>query len=280
MILNHRNININGIDYHFAENKVDKPKGEVVFIHGIGGNYREFLPLMRLMYREYNFIALDLPGFGRSEALKNFMINNLIADISELIAFLGYTNTIIIGHSLGGDISYLVTAGNKDIKKMVIFNSPILNIHIPKPAIDYLTALAKLPNNSPLIDVITALKNSKLGAGFIDKIVANYIDKGVKTMNRSYNYNYAAESIGEANANAAIEYCKFLINLDLTEQIKSIQIPALCFFGDEDQNVSVSAYEYLKSINPKIQAVMLDNFDHGGVMIQPERVMEYLSKFI
>ena len=280
MILKHKSYNVNGIDYHLVENKAEHAKADLIFLHGICGNYREFLPLMRLIYKDYNFVAIDLPGFGRSEALKTFSVDRLILDLSEIIEFMKFKKPVMVGHSLGGDVGYLLASKGAKINKLIVFNSPILGTHIPKPSVDYLAALAKLPANSPLVDVITALKNSKLGADFIDKIVSNYLDKGVKTLNQAYNYNYAAEAVGEANANAAIEYCKFLLNLDLTVAIKNISIPALCFFGMDDLNVSVSTQKYLTEIKPQFQTVMLENFDHGGIIFKPERVIDYLNKFI
>lgn len=280
MLLNHRTVNVNGIDYQLVENKAKESKADLILLHGAGGNYREFMTLMRLLYREYNFIAVDLPGFGLSEALKTFSIDKLVTDIDELILSMNYKKPVLMGHSLGGVISYLIASKNEKIQKLVIYNSPIKTEHLLKSASDYATIVSKLPPSGPVADAITTIKNSKLGSDIVDKFIGNFLQTGVKKINYRYNYNYAWESVAETNLVAAIDYCKFLLDFDITDAVKNIKIPTLCFFGKEDIAVSALANDYIKQINPSIQTVMLENFDHDSILLKPERVLEYLDKFI
>jgi pimeloyl-ACP methyl ester carboxylesterase len=238
------------------------------------------LPLINLLGDDYNTLCINLPGFGKSEPLKNFSVTRLIDDISEIICEYTNNNAILIGHSLGGVLGYLIALKNTEINKLVVLNSPIKRIHIPKPAIDYVDTFAKLASSNPIADVITTLKNSKLGSDFLDKFVANYVDKGIGEVNKAYGYNYVAETVGEANAKATKEYAQLLANLDITQEIKSLKTPTFGLFGKNDKNVVPKTADYLKSINPAVEVVLLDNMDHNGLMTQPDRVYKYLIDFI
>lgn len=279
MILRHKTFNVNGIDYHVVQNYVKNPKADLVLLHGAGGNYREFIPFMRLLYREYNITAIDLPGFGGSEALKNFSIDVLVPDLNELINSLGYKNIVIGGHSLGGIIAFLLSDKNPQIKKVITFSSPIKSENISKAVLDQIKILSKLPKGTLITEALSLLKNSKAGSDIIRQFTENFI-VGIKDLNNRFNYNFAGESITNVNIDASIDYCKFLLDFDITDIIKNSKISALCIFGQDDQTVLPSTYEYVKETNPAISHEILDSFDHGGILLKPEKVLEFWDKFI
>ncbi|SMN19611.1 similar to Saccharomyces cerevisiae YBR204C LDH1 Serine hydrolase [Maudiozyma saulgeensis] len=84
------------------------------FIHGLGGNLEQFEPLLRLddLCDRY-FIAIDLPGFGKSEEYNDYSMNTIVEIAHEiLIGILKDNNRYIkncklniIGHSMGCYIS-------------------------------------------------------------------------------------------------------------------------------------------------------------------------------
>lgn len=84
------------------------------FIHGLGGNLEQFEPLLRLidLYGS-QFIAIDLPGFGKSGNFKEYSMSTVVDIVKETFDKLIQDNKIgkkgfkfnIIGHSMGCYIS-------------------------------------------------------------------------------------------------------------------------------------------------------------------------------
>lgn len=100
MIINIKNYNIN---YY------DEGKGKlVVFLHGWGANLDCFNGVYGLLKEKYRVLALDLPGFGKSDKLKSpFSVDDYTDIVEDFISkFVKSSNekVILVGHSYGGRI--------------------------------------------------------------------------------------------------------------------------------------------------------------------------------
>jgi len=279
MVLTHNLLNINGNDYHVVENRAKKSKQDFVIIHGIIANYKELLPLLRLMEVDYNFIAIDLPGCGKSETHRSFSLQRIIEDIAEIIKYFGYKSPVLLGHSLGGVICYNEAIYNKSVKKLIVMNTPVLAEFIKQPAHGLLENYSKVASINPFVSIITAIKDSKLAFDLVDKVVSK-TDEGIKEINGAFEYNYSSEALSEANASAALDYAKLLLELDLTNVLQNINIPSLIINGMDDVVVDTKSSDFVKKTNKKLQTVLLENFSHQGFVSQPERIFELLQKFI
>ncbi len=70
-------------------------------------SYRRLIPLLA---KEGTVIALDLPPFGKSDKshLFKYSYHNLATIIIDLIEHLSLSNIVLVGHSMGGQISLYV----------------------------------------------------------------------------------------------------------------------------------------------------------------------------
>ncbi|MEM7098054.1 MAG: alpha/beta hydrolase [Pseudomonadota bacterium] len=123
-------------DLHFVSaGNPDKPL--VIFIHGTPGSwsaFRAFLSNPRLQ-TEVHMLALDRPGFGRSA---NLGPSPEFAQQAQAVAQLFHQNTtnrriLIVGHSLGGSISYRVALDYPDEIGGVLAISSAIDPDLSKP---------------------------------------------------------------------------------------------------------------------------------------------------
>ncbi|XP_013930622.1 PREDICTED: epoxide hydrolase 4-like [Thamnophis sirtalis] len=66
---------------------------------------------MREFKSEYRVVALDLRGYGETDApahRENYKLDCLITDIKDVLEFLGYSKCVLIGHDWGGMIAWRV----------------------------------------------------------------------------------------------------------------------------------------------------------------------------
>ena len=89
--------------YVYTNNKtVDPAKLSLVFIHGAGFDHSVWTLIARHFSRhDWNVIALDLPGHGRSEGPVLQSIEEMASWIIELINTLGLNSVALVGHSMG-----------------------------------------------------------------------------------------------------------------------------------------------------------------------------------
>ena len=93
--------------YVYTNNKtVDPAKPSLVFIHGAGFDHSVWTLFARHFSRhDWNVIALDLPGHGRSEGPVLESIEAMASWTMELIETLGLDSVALVGHSMGSLIT-------------------------------------------------------------------------------------------------------------------------------------------------------------------------------
>lgn len=113
---------INGEILYTVEYNVKKPKGTVIFVHGIAEHHQCYMEFINFLNKNnYNVFGFDLRGHGRSGGgrgkAKN--IKQLIEDLRQIVDHVK-SNTdgkvFIVGHSMGALIAnlYEVNGGKVD----------------------------------------------------------------------------------------------------------------------------------------------------------------------
>ncbi len=79
----------------------------VLLVHGLGDNaHRDWRNVVPELVKEFRVIALDLPGFGASEALPGaFTFEALAATLDEVLRRHQIERAHVVGHSLGAALS-------------------------------------------------------------------------------------------------------------------------------------------------------------------------------
>ena len=85
-------------------NHVRSGTGEpLLLLHGIGDTLAAWTPVRELLAREFEVIAVDLPGFGRSRRLDGAPTPQALAE--AVTRFMGPERFHVAGNSLGGGIA-------------------------------------------------------------------------------------------------------------------------------------------------------------------------------
>src|SRR5215216_6494306 len=92
----------------------------VVLLHGIGLARAVWDPVVPLLAREHEVIAVDLPGFGASAPLAG---TPTVAALAEAVETLGLDRPHVAGNSLGGGIA--LELGRRGSARSVCAISPI-----------------------------------------------------------------------------------------------------------------------------------------------------------
>jgi pimeloyl-ACP methyl ester carboxylesterase len=80
----------------------------LVLIHGIGHTWRGWKPMLPLLERDFDVLAVDLPGFGRSPSLPpgTEPTPEALADaVERAMEDAGFDQAVLCGNSLGGWIA-------------------------------------------------------------------------------------------------------------------------------------------------------------------------------
>ncbi len=108
----------------FYVEKGEGEKGEVVFIHGAGGNHQSWAYQIKEPAEGFRFIVLDLPGHGRSEGETYNSAEGYANEVVEFIEERKLNNIVsLVGHSLGGCIAVWMYLKGITARSLVLVSS-------------------------------------------------------------------------------------------------------------------------------------------------------------
>ena len=82
----------------------------LVLIHGITDNRHMWHPLLAELATRHSVLAVDLRGHGDSDRDDDYDPITYATDVVETATGLGFTNPLVVGHSLGGVVASAVAA--------------------------------------------------------------------------------------------------------------------------------------------------------------------------
>ena len=95
----------------------------ILFIHGWTAGWEVWMNDIEKYGAKYNIYAVDLPGHNKSGKLKKYTLNNYFDPIYEFFLSLK-KELILVGHSLGASLSFLIATKSQSISKLVLEDPP------------------------------------------------------------------------------------------------------------------------------------------------------------
>ena len=240
MTINIRNININYIKYGSG--------GDVVLLHGWGQNIAMMKPIGDRLQKNHRITILDFPGFGESEEPKIALtVYDYCEILEELLKKLKVKKPVIMGHSFGGRIA-IIYASRNEVEKVVLFGSPCIRKEVkPSLKLRMLKSLKKIP-----------------GINKLEGFAKNHMG--------SRDYKNASEVMKKILVN--------VVNEDLSECAKKINVPTLLIWGDRDTEAPVEDAKKLEKIIPDAGLIVLPNSTHYAYLENLPQVINILNNFL
>ena len=101
----------------------------IIFLHGWPQDSTAWKDILLLAAHDYQCIAVDLPGIGASKTTGPCGSKVVLArQIHDLLEYLGLENAAMVGHDVGGMITFSYLREFGDLTKAVIMNTVIPGI--------------------------------------------------------------------------------------------------------------------------------------------------------
>jgi pimeloyl-ACP methyl ester carboxylesterase len=233
-------------------------KGKLlVLLHGWGSSLVDLDPLFQGLAKNYEVIALDLPGLGASQSPSDNW------DLNSYAKFLGgFTNKLelkniyaLVGHSNGGAIAIKGLADNTlSADKLVLISSAGIrdNAKTKRAGLKALTKVGKIAS-SPL----PAATKKKLRSKLYTAIGSDYL---------------VAEHLSETFKN--------IVSEDLQSQAKLISIPTLLIYGEKDNQTPVAYGQLYHQLIADSTLEEVGGAGHFVFQEKPELVVKLIKDFL
>ncbi|MFF4172275.1 alpha/beta fold hydrolase [Streptomyces sp. NPDC001744] len=117
-----KHVTVDGVRVHYYESGSGDP---VVFLHGIGGSADNWWRAVAKVGRTHHAIAIDLPGYGRSDPLPDDVgAERTAAFLWRTVEEIGLSHPVLVGHSFGGLLSLMISLDHPGaVRGMVLISS-------------------------------------------------------------------------------------------------------------------------------------------------------------
>lgn len=226
----------------------------LIFIHGSGGDHTGWSYQYSRLHKQYNIVAVDLPGHGSSTGGGEKDVDQYCFRIKKLLNVLQLPKPVLVGHSLGAAIA---------IKFALLHPQDVAGI-VP------VGGGLKMPVNS---DWLTGLKTNPALA--VDMICQLSLAKE----NRPKLLAALEKSLSKASLDVFRDDLSACNNLDLTADIGKINVRTLIICGMEDK---MTPARFSRELAAGINGAELFLVEGAGHMVMLEKPVEFnaaLSKF-
>jgi pimeloyl-ACP methyl ester carboxylesterase len=143
----------------------------LLLVHGLGDDRTIWRPIVERLMGRHTCVSLDLRGHGETTGASDFEPWGLDRDLAAVVAELGITRPLVVGHSLGG-FAATVYAARNGTRAVVSVDQPL---DLSSLAANVRALAARLhhgPVGEVLWTVIEALGTGPLPASLIERLQA------------------------------------------------------------------------------------------------------------
>jgi pimeloyl-ACP methyl ester carboxylesterase len=247
----------------------------MVFVHGLGGRWQNWLLNIPAFMATHRCIALDLPGFGESEMpAEEISIKGYAKALDALLGELEVESAVFIGNSMGGFVSAEIALSHTTrVERLVLVSAAGLSIEYrqrrPLLAFARLWAIGATWVGARGHMVVTRPRARRAALQF----VVRYPEK----LSPAITY----ELIRGTGAPGFMDAMRALLAYSYRDHLSGIDVPVLVVWGRNDMLVPRGdAREYVELIGANAQREMFDDTGHVPMLERPTRFNALVADFV
>ncbi len=245
----------------------------VLFIHGLGGRWQNWIENIPRVARTRRVIALDLPGFGRSQPPREgISIAGYAAVIDRVCDLLELDSVLLVGNSMGGAIAAeTVVRFPARVQQLVLVSIAAFSIadFNPAPVRAVLSAIAHTPLGTPS-GVRSVLGRPRARHLALASLVRHPTMIATDTL---------CELVAGRGAPGLVGATAAMIGNELRGGLDQLAVPALVVHGRNDMLVPVADSVWLAAQLPDARLEIFEDTGHLAMLERPVRFNELLLDF-
>ena len=246
-----------------------------VFVHGLGGQWQNWLENVPRAAVDRRVIALDLPGFGLSEPMRDKVTMPAFGQfVNKLLDELGVGRVHLIGNSMGGFVSSevaiqfperverLVLVSAAGISTASVANAPVLTIARAATVLATFTAARHRSIASRPVTRHAALA-----------LVARYPSR----LKPDLAWEGLIKGTGKPGFDDALHAC---LAYDYRDRLPELEQPTLIVWGEQDSILPVKDADVYERLIEDSRKVVMENTGHVPMVERPAAFNDLLADFL
>ena len=259
-------------------NYVDMGEGDgdpVVFVHGLGGQWQNWIENIPRVAQERRVLAPDLPGFGLSEMPEeSISISGYGRCIEAFLEQLGLERVDVVGNSMGGFIAAEVAIQfPQRVSRLVLVSAAGIS-----SANVYRAPTALVGRVAAALTASTAARHRQMARRPVSRHFAlGLVARHPSQLAPDIAWEALMKGVGKPGFQRALMAS---VEYDFRARLPEISQPTLIIWGENDSVISVrDAHEFERLIEDSRKVVMKDT-GHIPMAERPTAFNEVLVDFL
>ena len=242
----------------------------IVLVHGLGGTWRYWYRTIDALQDRFRVVALDVPGFGRSDNLDPFTIEGAGDILLAAWEAAGVERPLLVGHSMGGAIAASLAARRPSaVGRLVLVCAAGFRRLSARRAAFMLPISRVALRNLPWWEerAVTRLPSRRFLFRYVVADPAALNPDDARMLLRG-----AAQGRQTAAATRAV------LAADLRPAVRGLSMPLTVIWGERDAVVPAADAATLAQLVPTAEVHVLETSGHMPMLEVPEAFADALAK--
>lgn len=284
--LQSRSLSVEGLNVHYFSGGSGTP---LVLVHGLGSSAAvEFYFNLEPLAERHRILAIDLPGFGRSDkpALQ-YTIDLFVKAVHDLMCFEKLERAAVMGVSMGGRVALgLALKAPEMVERLVLVDA--LGVGAPKAVLAYRLLLTRGLGELTLSSTARALR--RMNPRTIRRFWSWYMQRPgrletILTDERIADHGellsrpeYRAAYLSALRSIAGMRTLRD--GIVVQSRLKELEMPTLLVWGRHDHIFSAAHAEAALEQLPNGRLEIFEDSGHTPQMEEPERFNRLVLEFL
>jgi 4,5:9,10-diseco-3-hydroxy-5,9,17-trioxoandrosta-1(10),2-diene-4-oate hydrolase len=281
-----RTLTVDGVNIHYFCGGSGSP---LVLVHGLGSSAAvEFYFNLEALAANHQVLAIDLPGFGRSDKpAVDYGIDLFAKAVRDLMRSEHIDRAAVMGVSMGGRVALCLALDSPDmVERLILVDA--LGVGAPRPVIAYRLLLTRGLGELTLRGTARALRQMNPRTirrfwswymqrpGKVDTILSDerIADHGALMAKPEYRAAYLSALRSIAGSRTLRD------GILLGDRLKDLPMPTLLIWGRHDHIFPPANAEEALRLLPNGRVVIFEECGHTPQMEEPERFNRLVLEFL
>ena len=270
-----RTIDLDGVPVNYVDIGEQDSRRPIVFVHGLSGQWQNWIENIARFAKDRRVVALDLPGFGRSpmpsETITIDYYGRIVADLCRR---LDLAPAVLVGNSMGGYVAAEVAIEAPDVveRLMLVSSAGISQREAPRGQVARVGKLLTYATRSS-----TAQRRRYAARPGMRHLMLAMIARHPSRLAPDATFEGLLKGSSKPGFYDALLAC---LDYDFLDRLPEIGCPTLVIWGRDDAIIPVRDADKFVELIKGSHKVVLEDTGHIAMFERPVTFNDQLEEFL
>lgn len=239
--------------------EINQNVSSILFVHGWGFDHTAFAPQASFFSRSHRIVSVDLRGHGKSDAPEqDYTMSAYADDLAWLCTELGLKKPVVVGHSMGGNVTLELAARHPEIPASIVMIDSVVF-----PSLEFREAL------KPVSEVLNTPDYVASGQNVLRSVCLPMEEEPLRTDILS-SWPKAPQHV------LASTFRNHLLSYDSTDAAANCHLP-IAYVGGA---FALADLPRFRNLTPQLVTAQVLGAGHFSQLFVPDQINAMITRFV